>query len=61
MLTSEQKASYNKNGFLKLEGLFDPRELEELCKEYEDLFQVHFQNAKIEILTLFPSKIAQKC
>ena len=40
MLTSIQKEFYNENGFLKLEGLFDPKELDKLATEYEQLFEV---------------------
>ena len=40
MLTSKQKEFYKENGFLKLEGLFDPEELDKLATEYEQLFEV---------------------
>ena len=40
MLTSKQKEFYKENGFLKLEGLFDPEELDKLATEYEELFEV---------------------
>ena len=42
MLTTEQKEFYEKNGFLKLENLFETQEIEELCLEYETLFKVRF-------------------
>ena len=44
MLTSKQKEFYKENGFLKLEGLFDPEELDKLATEYEQLFEVTFFN-----------------
>ena len=52
MLTSKQKEFYKENGFLKLEGLFDPEELDKLATEYEQLFEVKatfniFQKYKI--------------
>ena len=40
MLTSKQKEFYKENGFLKLEGLFHPEELDKLATEYEQLFEV---------------------
>ena len=42
MLSEAQKEFYEINGFLKLENLFETVELNKLCEEYENLFQVKF-------------------
>lgn len=38
-LTVEEKKFYDKNGFVKLSGIFTDAELESISKEYNDLFE----------------------